>query len=255
VATSLNRYFPGRPFGSAASRIAHRIFDSVIRRCDALVDIHTGSFNRSNAHQLRADLREPGVVDLARRLRSQVVVHKVGGIGTLRGAAVAAGIPAVTIEGGEPLRLSHGEVDSGVTSILRLMVSMGMSPESEDGKSPASDEPPQEFYYRSHWVRSPNGGILVTSARLGQKIAAGEVLGTVTDPLSDPHSSKLGTLQSLYDGRVIGIAFDQLVMPGFATIHIGVAGVSPRDIFVPGLPIEEEVVESPDGVELEERPE
>ena len=61
----LNRYFPGRIFGSSAARIAYLIFDEVIRHCNALVDLHTGSFHRSNLHQLRADLSDRATMQLA----------------------------------------------------------------------------------------------------------------------------------------------------------------------------------------------
>src|SRR5690606_29529395 len=49
----LNRYFPGRRNGSAAARIAYQFFEQVVRRCDALVDLHTGSLNRANLPQIR----------------------------------------------------------------------------------------------------------------------------------------------------------------------------------------------------------
>ena len=65
----LNRYFPGNPQGSSASRIAYSFFESIIRNCDVLVDLHTGSFYRTNMPQLRADLRNRGVRDRDRGLR------------------------------------------------------------------------------------------------------------------------------------------------------------------------------------------
>ncbi len=52
----LNRFFPGSRSGSIASRIAHSFFNAVVRQCDALVDFHTGSFDRANLPQVRADL-------------------------------------------------------------------------------------------------------------------------------------------------------------------------------------------------------
>jgi len=55
----LNRYFPGDPDGSSASRIAHSFFQQIIRHCDAIVDLHTGSFYRTNLPQLRASLDDP----------------------------------------------------------------------------------------------------------------------------------------------------------------------------------------------------
>ncbi len=83
----LNRYFPGNPNGSAAARIAHALFKDVIAHCDALVDLHTGSFERANLPQIRADLRNPDVVTLTLGFGSMVVLHSVPTVGTLRFAA------------------------------------------------------------------------------------------------------------------------------------------------------------------------
>ncbi|NLG76495.1 MAG: succinylglutamate desuccinylase/aspartoacylase family protein, partial [Xanthomonadaceae bacterium] len=57
----LNRYFPGNEHGSAASRIAHSFFTEVVRHCSALIDLHTGSLNRTNLPQVRANLNIPSI--------------------------------------------------------------------------------------------------------------------------------------------------------------------------------------------------
>jgi hypothetical protein len=46
------------------------------------------------------------------------------------------------------------------------------------------------------------------------------VLGAVTDPISSERTSIL----SPYDGRVLGMALNQVVIPGFAAFHIGIRG-------------------------------
>ena len=47
----LNRGFPGNRTGSTASQIAFNLFDRVIRHCEFLVDLHTGSNDRANLPQ------------------------------------------------------------------------------------------------------------------------------------------------------------------------------------------------------------
>lgn len=242
----LNRYFPGHPHGSAASRIANRFFENVVRHCDALVDIHTGSFHRKNLHQLRANLRLPQVLGLARGLGSEIVVHNTGRRGTLRGAAVEIGIPAVTIEGGEPARLSIAEVERSVRSIQRLLVHLGMSP-----RTPVQVSPLQEFYDRAPWIRAAAGGILVSQVAVGQRVVEGQELGTITDPLS----SQQTRIVSPYRGRIIGVAFDQLVMPGFATFHIAISEGTPLDTPGPGLDPEPDFETPLEDTEPDERPE
>ena len=121
----LNRYFPGNPTGSSASRIAYSFFEEIIRHCDALVDLHTGSFDRTNMPQLRADLRDPKVMKLTEGFGATVVLQSGGTDGTSRSAAVDAGIPAVTLEAGESMRLQEEAVAHGVNGLTTLMSKMG----------------------------------------------------------------------------------------------------------------------------------
>lgn len=208
----LNRFFPGHPKGSSASRIAHTFFDQVIRHCDSLVDLHTGSFHRTNLPQLRADLNNESVVELSQSFGSTVVLHSEGGVGTLRRAAVEAGIPAVTLEAGEPLRLQSDEVAHSVKGINTLLATRGMYKRRNIwGDSEA-------VYYSSQWVRADTGGILFSKIDLGKRVTTGELLGTVTDPVSNEREE----IRATYSGRVIGMALNQFVMPGFATFHIGI---------------------------------
>src|SRR5690606_22972251 len=73
-------------------------------------------------------------------------------------------------------------------------------------------------YYKSVWVRANQSGILFSRAALGKRIVKGEVLGTVTDPITNARSDVV----SPYQGRILGMALDQVVLPGFAAYHIGI---------------------------------
>ncbi|MDH3333571.1 MAG: succinylglutamate desuccinylase/aspartoacylase family protein [Gammaproteobacteria bacterium] len=208
----LNRYFPGNPNGSAAARIAHALFKDVIAHCDALVDLHTGSFERANLPQIRADLRNPDVVTLTLGFGSMVVLHSQPTVGTLRHAATMAGIPAVTVEAGGPAQLELAEVKHGVKGIETLLSTLGMV------KKRRLWGDPEPVYYRSSWVRADNGGILLADVSLGSSVRKGDLLGTITDPMSNASTE----LRSPYAGRIIGMARNQVVMPGFAAFHVGI---------------------------------
>jgi hypothetical protein len=208
----LNRYFPGNPNGSAAARIAYALFNDVIAHCDALVDLHTGSFERANLPQIRADLRNPDVVTLTLGFGSMVVLHSKPNTGTLRHAATQAGIPAVTVEAGGPSELELSEVKHGVKGIETLLTTLGMV------KKIRFWGDPEPVYYRSTWVRADNGGILLSDVSLGSTVRRGDLLGTITDPMSNARTE----LRSPYDGRIIGMARNQVVMPGFAAFHVGI---------------------------------
>ena len=208
----LNRYFPGNPNGSAAARIAHSFFINVIADCDALVDLHTGSFERANLPQIRADLRDPDVVTLTQGLGSMVILHSTPAVGTLRYAATRAGIPTVTLEAGGPSQLELNEVKHGVKSIETLVNTLGMV------KKRRFWGEPEPVYYRSSWVRADNGGILLADVSLGSTVRKGTLLGTITDPMNNASTE----LRSPYAGRIIGMARNQVVMPGFAAFHVGI---------------------------------
>lgn len=227
----LNRFFPGNPEGSSASRIAYSFFKEVISHCDALVDLHTGSFHRTNMPQLRADLSNPKIVELTQGFGATVVLQSPGAVGTLRRAAADAGIPAVTLEAGESMRLQEDSVKHGVDGISTLMNHMGMV----EKFSLWGD--PEPVYYNSTWIRSERGGILFSKVKLAARVDRGDLLGVVTDPITNIKSE----IKSPYDGRVIGMALNQVVLPGFAAFHIGIR--APEEL----IPEPEKIVQPPEG--------
>jgi uncharacterized protein len=207
----LNRFFPGTQGGSIASRIAHSFFSNVVRHCEVLVDFHTGSFDRSNLPQVRADLRLPEVLRFARGFGAVPVLHSNGNRGMLRVAATQAGIPAVTFEVGAPAILQPAEINAGVRAIEALMHHLGLIP-----IAPGEQEP-QAIFYDSMWVRANAGGMLITEVELGQRVVPGQRLGWVVDPVNDIEREIAAPLY----GRVIGMARNQVVLPGFAAFHLG----------------------------------
>lgn len=207
----LNRFFPGNPNGSSASRIAHDFFDKIARRCTAIVDFHTGSFDRANLPQVRGDMRLSSVVDLTRGFGATSVLHTPGAPGMLRRAATDAGIPAVTFEVGAPVRLEPIEIEHGVTAIETLMNNLGMTQRVRQWREP------QPIFYESRWVRVTRPGMLFSDVKLGDRVRQGQRLGRVINPLNDEASELVSPVR----GRIIGMALNQVVMPGYAAFHVG----------------------------------
>jgi predicted deacylase len=208
----LNRHFPGDKQGSLASRIGADFFKNIVLHCNYVVDVHTGSFARANLPQLRADMRIPEVLEMTKRFGAIAVLHTPAARGTLRRAASDAGIPTVTLEAGEPERLQPNEVAVGLKGIESFMNGMKMTPKQMIWRNP------QPVYYQSRWVRADRGGILFTSVKLGDRVQVGDMLGTVTDPISNARTEVIAPM----DGRVLGKALNQFVMPGFAAFRLGV---------------------------------
>jgi predicted deacylase len=210
----LNRHFPGTRGGSIASRMAHGFFNDIVRRCDALVDFHTGSFQRSNLPQIRADLTNPDVLEFTRGFGNTLVLHSPGARGMLRLAAVGTGIPAVTFEVGAPQFLEEVHIAPAADAIRSLMHRMAMlASEVHAGK--AADTTP--IYEDSSWVRTNAGGFLFSAVQLGQAVKPGEALGYVVDPITSRRSEILAP----FPGRILGMSLNQQVLPGYAAFHIG----------------------------------
>jgi hypothetical protein len=209
----LNRFFPGSPRGSNAQRLAHEVFSRVIIHCDALVDLHTGSLDRSNLPQIRADLSNPRVAALAERFDVGIVLEGAGPEGALRRSAVEAGVPAILYEAGQPSRFERDEIARGIEGVENVLEHLGML----EREPPTPN--PQRIYRRTRWLRAETGGIFLTDRALGDVVQRGDVLGSVTDPLTDARAEIVAPMA----GRILGMALPQVVLPGFATFHLGLA--------------------------------
>src|SRR5262245_55431399 len=97
----LNRCFPGASHGSFAARCAAVLFNEIVRKSNAGIDLHTAPRWRANLPHVRANLDDPDTRQLARAFGTEVVLHAPSGETTLRGAAQANGIPVVLLEAGD----------------------------------------------------------------------------------------------------------------------------------------------------------
>lgn len=203
----LNRYFPGRPDGNISSVVAHAVFTKVIKRCDALIDLHTAAFYRENLPQIRVDLNNPRGLEMARYFGAGIILGKPGSRHTLRWQATNAGIPTILYEGGESNRFQIEEIKLGVAGVLNVMAYLEMleRPPRNTGK--------QQIYTSSTWVRVPRGkgGNFFPERELGSQVRKGELLGTVTDPIT----SEKANVRAPFDGRIIGMSIPQVALSGF----------------------------------------
>jgi hypothetical protein len=209
----LNRSFPGTPEGSAASIIGHAVFDVLRSNCAALIDLHTGSFHRTNLPQIRVDLANARALDLARHFGVGVVLGGAGPRHSLRREAMEAGIPAIIYEAGEPLRFQLDEIARGAEGVHNVMAFLGLT--AREGTTP----PLSRVYRKSSWVRVPigEGGVFFPTLALGASVKTGDVLGTVTRADTD----EVNEIRSPRDGELIGMAVPQIVLSGYGVFHLG----------------------------------
>jgi predicted deacylase len=214
----LNRSFPGSANGSLAGLVAHSLFERVIRHCDALVDLHTGSADRTNIPQIRADLANSAVVELAQRFDVGIVLAGAGPVGSLRAEANRIGVTAIIYEAGGPYRFEAAEIERGIIGVTNVMEYLGML-------SAAAPTPnPQRFFRRTRWVRSPGGGIFLTDLVPGAKIRDGQKLGVVIDPITNVRVEVVAPIA----GTLVGMAYPQVILPGMGLFHI--AGLEPGPV-------------------------
>jgi predicted deacylase len=208
----LNRAFPGSAGGSVARLIAHEVAKGILVHCDALVDLHTASNDRTNLPQIRADISDPEIRELAIHFGTGIVIAGKGPDGSLRREAAKAGIPSIIYEAGAPHRFQPEEILRGVAGIESVMAYLGMT------DRPQKEIPESRVYERSRWVRVSRGegGFFFPDAGLGKIVKKGDVLGEVVDPLTDESRAVVSNV----DGEIIGMAFSRPVLSGYALYHV-----------------------------------
>lgn len=210
----LNRSFPGRSAGSLTARLAHLVFKHIVKRSDFGLDLHTAGGEHSNFPHIRADLSVPAVAELARAFGSPILVDGKGPEGSLRRAAVAAGVPTIAYEAGSPRVFERPFIDVGVTGVLSVMRYLGMIPGERR-------EPPLRIEItKSTWLRAPEGGMLDLKVSLGEPVRRGQILSIGTNPFGRERSQ----LTAPSTGLVLGLSRLPLAHPGDAVCHLARLG-------------------------------
>jgi uncharacterized protein len=207
----LNRCFPGRAEGSLGARVAHLFFSEVASKCTHIIDLHTGAVHRDNLPQLRAAFDQPEVAQMARSFALPVIVNSGLTDGTLRAAAHAAGIPVITYEAGEAMRLDERAIVAGMRGIANVMRGLKMLP----GRRPSWVAEP---YVASSttWYRAPTDGVFRPLAKLGARVREGDTLGVIAAPFGDKETA----LKARTEGIIICANNLPLVNEGEALFHV-----------------------------------
>ena len=209
----LNRSFPGSGKGSMADRLASLLMREVVSKCTHGIDLHTGAIHRSNLPHIRANLDDPETAELARAFGVPLLINANLRDGSLRLAASDLGVPTLLYEAGEALRFDEMSIRAGVSGILSVMRQLGMLSKGTSKRTPLAA--PVEAR-STFWVRSPQGGILRTHVRLGEKVTPNTLLAVVSSPFGD----KEQWVTTPYQGIVLGRSSLPLVNEGDALFHI-----------------------------------
>ncbi len=208
----LNRSFPGSDQGSLASLLADLFFREIVKRSDYGIDLHTAALHRTNLPQVRIAPDDTELVTLAQAFGAPVILTSKLREGSLRQSAKQAGVKVLLYEGGEALRFDEAAIEAGVKGCLRVMKHLDMiqdAPKMTQHASPVTSS-------SSTWVRAPEGGILHSVRRVGDKVGLKEPIAVITDPLG----SVTVPVFAEDDGIIIGRTNLPIVNRGDALFHV-----------------------------------
>lgn len=210
--TDMNKVMPGAPTGTGAQQWAHRFLTEFVGKADYLVDLHTASFGRINSLYVRANLKNPVTARMALLQRPRIILHNPPSDLTLRGAASERGIPAITVEVGDPHRIQPRHIRPTVAGIRAVMYDFDMVARraSEPRQAPIICE-------SSRWLYADRGGFLNVIPDITERVMAGQLVATQVDAF--------GTLVREYraptDGIIIGRSVEPVAATGARILHLG----------------------------------
>lgn len=205
----LNRSFPGSKRGSLAARLAELFMRHIVDGSDVGMDFHTGTSNRTNVPQIRADLEDEQTRRLAKVFGAPVMLHARTRDGSLREGAARKGITALLFEGGESHRFEDSVIKAGVDGTMRVMAALDMI----DGAT----RPKKTIWAENaKWVRSRRAGLVRAQVGLGDVVEKGQVLATI----SDVRGGRSTGIKSANDGIVVGMTKIPIVTQGDALFNI-----------------------------------
>lgn len=219
---NLNRVFPGRSDGTLSERIADVITREVIDRATHVVDLHCGDGNESLRPYLYwittggDTVAEAGrqmalafgmthiVVDRERPADPAASVY-------LSNTAITRGKPALTIESGGMGEIHTDDILRIERGVRGLMKHLGMM---AAGPDPVATPVMLE---RSEVLRSGFTGIFYPLVEKAQTVAAGAVVGRVTDF----HGKVLEEIKAPFAGEILYIVGTPAMSKGEPIGYIG----------------------------------
>ncbi len=208
----LNHIMPGVENGTVSEVYAYRFFHRVVRNFDYLVDLHTASFGRINSYYIRSDMNEEVTAEITRLMNAEIVVHNPPMDGTLRGAASAINIPAITLELGNPNVFQKRIILSAYKGFMNVLSYLGFTEGAE-----VDDVRNTVYCSSSEWIYTTEGGILRVLPDVTDKITKGERIAYIQNIFGETIEDYIAP----YDSIVIGKSTFPINQTGGRIMHIG----------------------------------
>ncbi len=216
---NLNRVFPGRRVSGVeqgpTTALAEALFEGVVRGCDVLVDLHSGGAALIHLPLVGWYAGTDGTAEgLARGFDAALhpwIIPDVPGV--LSYEAHRVGVTAVAAEWRGGAGLDPAGASAYLAGLRRVLANMGLLPRESVEPSPRDPRPPIAGDYQETAV----GGLFAPRVALGDRVAAGETLGLLRDPLGIVAAE----VPSARAGIVAGLPHQALLHPGDRVAYVG----------------------------------
>ncbi|MCA9542628.1 MAG: succinylglutamate desuccinylase/aspartoacylase family protein, partial [Myxococcales bacterium] len=132
--------------------------------------------------------------------------------GSLRGTAASLGIPAVTLEIGDPQRFQTVYIKRALGGIRAVLSDLGMMP-----KRRPVDVPEPVVCSTSRWLYTDHGGLLEVFPEVADRVEQDEVVARLTNIFGEVERE----YRAPEGGVVIGKSVDPVATTGGRILHLG----------------------------------
>jgi uncharacterized protein len=223
----LNRSFPGNSNGSLGERIAHKIFETIIKtEPELVVDFHNDwiesipyvlidhdpgkQHNRAYRKSIQA-AKQAGMCMIV----DEEEVHK-----SLSFNLLLRDIPAITFELGKPNIVSESYVTYGLEAIWNILADLGMiAPRDKPFRYPLPPDYAHDKLLR--YSDKPYGaktGIIRFLAAPGDVVKTGQPLAKIVNAFGRSQE----TMTAIEDGIVLGHSDSSVAFPGVPIMAFGI---------------------------------
>ena len=180
----MNRLFPGNKDGNMTEYLAAGIIDDV-KGSNCVVDIHASNIYLTEIPQIRInELHADTLIPLAKCANVDFIwVHGASTVleSTFAHSLNSIGTPVLVVEMGVGMRLTLEYGNQMVNGIFSLMKELGIwQGEIEAVRKPMISKDPDDVSY----LNATASGLFVPAVKHGARLAEGELIGRIVDPLS-----------------------------------------------------------------------
>ena len=202
----LNIHFPGLKEGSSASRIAHKIFSEVIRKCRYGIDIHSEHSMDGAVPYVVGNMENGKIKRFAESLGTSVIIHSAGEEKSLLRECEKEGVVSVLYKAGHIKQFNEKTINTGITGIMNVLRKLDMIRQNTQGNSSL-----QQIYVREQIkIYTGKGGILNLSIKSGCIVHKGDEIGIITNPFG----LEVEKITAPQTALVLGCVINPLVNPG-----------------------------------------